>query len=167
MQIKLMQIKLEGKTCVLSVTITRWKAFFVMLALCLVIGLPIHSCNSANQRLATMSKNESVRQIKIIEPVVSPYTLSHDAKLTLNAWLLYGVEHGYDDMIRTYQQTTQNKKEYTPFQHIIETEWRLGDWASVKPIKPFCLYWVLCRLTVVAQHLVPEQGLLVLWQDSF
>jgi len=129
-----MQIKLEGKTCTLSVTLTRWKAAFIMLMACLIIGLPIHSCNNANEKLKIALK-QPVKPSStpiVTEPIVSPYALAPEAKQVLNSWLLYGVENGYDNMINKYREVTHNQKEYTPFLYIIETEWRLGRWYSVQ-----------------------------------
>lgn len=135
-----MKIKLEGKTCTLSVTLTRWKAAFIMLIACLIIVLPIHSCNNANEKLKIALKNKksiSTTSVKlsIVEPIVSPFSLSSNDKHVLNEWLLYRMNHGHDAMLQKYNEVTGGKDEFKAFLYIIETEWRLGHWDLVPKTK--------------------------------
>jgi len=134
-----MNVKIDGNKFTFSATFTRPKVAITAIVLIVISWLPYHLLQKANNTIVELKKQHlssvPVTKLDIKEPIVSPYTLSPTAKLTLNEWLLYGVEMGHDKMLERYNSVTQGKEEFKPFLYVIETEWRLGHWESVVPPK--------------------------------
>lgn len=131
-----MRTLIEGNKFTVTVSFTRFKAAIVMILVAGVIWAPFHLLNEANLTIAMLEKRKSIVSstpvLDIKKPIVSPYALSSESKLVLNEWLLYGLNNGHDKMLQKYTEVTKNKDDYKPFLYMIETEWRLGHWETVK-----------------------------------
>jgi len=130
-----MHTTIDGKNFTVSITMTRWKVLIGALIVMTIVWLPYHFLQNANVKITLLEKQKTVTPMLLLnikEPIVSPYALSADAKSVLNAWLLYGLNNGYDKMLEHYTEITKNKNDYKPFLYVIESEWRLGHWDNVK-----------------------------------
>lgn len=132
-----MRTSIDGNKFTVSVTFTRFKAAMIMIVVGVSVWVPYHLIQDANKKIdiLTKTKTEIVApsvKLDIKEPIVSPYALSTDAKKLLHEWLLYGLNNGHDEMLKKYIEKTENKNDYKPFLYLIESEWRLGHWDSVK-----------------------------------
>lgn len=132
-----MRASIDGNKFTVSVTFTRFKAAMIMVFVGASVWVPYHLIQDANKKIymLTKTKTEIVApsvKLDIKEPIISPYALSTDAKKILYEWLLYGLNNGHDEMLKKYIEKTENKNDYKPFLYLIESEWRLGHWDSVK-----------------------------------
>ena len=90
-----MQIKLNGKTCTVTVVTNRLKAALWICIILATFFLPAYSCNQANVKLESLQLNPKTSSVSIQSPIISPYNLTPRTKTLLHNWLSYGYENGY------------------------------------------------------------------------
>lgn len=126
-----MRTLIEGNKFTVTVSFTRFKAAIVMILIGGVIWTPFHLLNEANSKLPQQTTQTPLGQTVITEPILSPFNLTPDTKLTLKNWLHYGYENGYDKMMSEYVAKNGNSETSKMFRYLIDSEWRLGGWEQL------------------------------------
>lgn len=132
-----MHTSMEGNKFTLNITFTRFKVAVIAIIVLTLFWWPYHLLGKANDKITIFEKNRTNISVKmpsldIKEPIVSPYALPSESKRILNEWLRYGVHNGHEKLLQKYSEVTKDKDSYKPFLYLIETEWRLGHWESIK-----------------------------------
>lgn len=131
-----MNMSINGNKFTLSITFTIFKAVIFLLTIGAVICLPYYFLELSEKRNSALEKILADEVASNLSKKKLGYVLSSDEENVLYSWITYGLNNGRKKMIQTYIQQTKNQDIYKPFLHIIETEWKNGNWESVSVNAP-------------------------------